>query len=364
MEGVTMCDSCVRDGRKHSDKGTRSRGRRGRILGALAAVFAAEMSLLPAASEAQRFCTATASLMHSACRSEVQDDFFTTRAICINISAAPERRDCLAGAREELEEGRTLCREQRRARRLLCNDLGQERYEPDFDPGNFDDDFTNLTSPNPYFPLAVGNVWEYAADDETNTVRVLDETKLIEGVTCIVVNDLVLKDGGSEDTDDWFAQHVDGTVVYCGESVRDYETFAGDDPEDPELVSIDGSFKAGRDGDLSGTIFEAMPMVGDTYRQEMSLGNAEDAATVLSTSYGFGSDPELDEFVPQALADLLCSNDCVVTGDFTPIEPGILQRKYFAPGIGLFLEVDVETGDINQLVDCNFDARCAMLPAP
>ncbi|MGH9461894.1 MAG: hypothetical protein ACRD1X_11790, partial [Vicinamibacteria bacterium] len=69
-------------------------------------------------------------------------------------------------------------------------------------------------------------------------------------------------------------------------------------------------------------------------------------------------------FVPQALADLLCANDCVVTAEFTPIEPGVLQRKYYAQGIGLFLEVDPESGEINQLVDCNFDTRCAMLPAP
>jgi len=341
-----------------------SQGAGGRAFAMSIAIFAVGTGLVPANGEAARFCSATASAQHAACLNEIQDDFFTARAICINISDAVVRKGCFLEAEEVFEEGRNLCRQQRRARGQLCRALGEDRYEPDFDPANFDDDFTNLTNPNFYFPLAIGNIWEYAAADETNRIEVLDKTKLIEGVTCIVANDLVQKEGGSEDTDDWYAHRQDGTVVYCGESVRDFETFVGDNPEEPELVAIEGSFKVGRDGDLSGTIFLAMPTVGTTYRQESSLGNAEDAATVLSTTYGFGDDPELDEFVPQALVELLCANDCVVTGDFTPIEPGVLQRKYYAHGIGLFLEVDAKSGGINQLVNCNFDARCAALPAP
>ncbi|MGH9462409.1 MAG: hypothetical protein ACRD1X_14415, partial [Vicinamibacteria bacterium] len=250
------------------------------------AILAMGTGLVPAnAAQTGRFCSATASAQYSACLAEIRDDFFTARAICLNISDALERRGCFLEAQEELKEGGAACRQQRQARRQLCNALGQARYEPDFDPANFDDDFTSLMNPNPYFPLTIGNVWEYAAAsaNETNTVEVLAKTKLIEAVTCIVVNDLVQKQGGSENTDDWYAHRQDGTVVYCGESVRDFETFLGDDPEEPELVAIEGSFKAGRDGDLPGTIFPAIPTVDTTYRQEMSLGNAEDAATVLST---------------------------------------------------------------------------------
>ncbi len=100
--------------------------------------------------------------------------------------------------------------------------------------------------------------------------------------------------------------------------------------------------------------------MGTTYRQEFSVGNAEDAATVLSTTYNYGNDPELDEFVPQELADLLCvdNSDCVVTGEFTPIEPDVYECKYYAKDIGLFLEVNPETGDINQLVCYSFESKC------
>ncbi len=53
-----------------------------------------------------------------------------------------------------------------------------------------------------------------------------------------------------------------------------------------------------------------------------------------------------------------------MTGEFTPVEPDAFERKYHAVGIGTFLEVDPESGDIVQLVDCNFDPKCALLPAP
>ena len=106
-----------------------------------------------------------------------------------------------------------------------------------------------------------------------------------------------------------------------------------------------------------------IPREGDTYRQEFSIGNAEDVAEVLSTTYAFGRDRTLDQFVPQALAVALCSGDCLVTKEFTPLEPGVVERKYYAPGIGRFLEVNPDTGKVSRLIGCNVDGRCAMFAA-
>ncbi len=100
-----------------------------------------------------------------------------------------------------------------------------------------------------------------------------------------------------------------------------FESFRGDRPKKPERVSIDGSFKAGRDGDKPGIIFKANPTMGEFYVEEASLDNAEDATEILSTSYAFGKNPELDELVPRKLAKLLCSGDCVVTRNFSLLEP-------------------------------------------
>jgi hypothetical protein len=310
-------------------------------------------------------CEETAANQREACASEARDDYYVARAVCLNVSDEEERAECFEEAQDEYAEAGEECAEQQEAREDLCDALGQGRYDPSFEPEDFDSDFSALTNPNPYFPLAIGNQWSFEGA-ETIEIVVRDATKSIEGVNCVVVNDRVEEDGlVVEDTDDWFGQRLDGTVDYCGESTMDFEFFPGDQPPLPELVEIEGSFKHGRDGDKAGTQMPAVPVVGQVYRQEWSPGNAEDAAIVLSTTYGYGSDAELDEHVPAALAQLLCAaNDCLVTGEFTPIEPDSFERKYYARGIGLFLEVNPEDGEIVQLVDCNFDARCAALPAP
>jgi len=53
-----------------------------------------------------------------------------------------------------------------------------------------------------------------------------------------------------------------------------------------------------------------------------------------------------------------------VTRNFSLLEPGVSSRKYYASGIGFFLEVNPATGEVLQLVDCSFDSRCADLPVP
>jgi hypothetical protein len=313
----------------------------------------------------QRFCSNTAAAVLRACESGVQDDHSVAVAICINISDRDERMNCLSEAKASRLEADQLCHDQRTERDEVCAALGESRYDPDFEPDTFDRDFTNLTNPNQYFPLRIGNRWEYRAGTESTTTEVLNQTKLIEGVRCVVVRDRVTDEGRLiEDTDDWFAQAKDGNVWYCGEEVKSFESFVGDRPRKPELVSIDGSFKAGRDGAKPGIIFLASPQPGEVYREEFSLTNAEDLAEVLSTTYGFGDDATLDQLVPPPLARLLCSRDCVVTKNFSPLEPGVVERKYYARDVGFFLEVAPSTGEVVRLVGCNVDPRCAKLPVP
>ena len=312
------------------------------------------------------FCTKTAKAALRACRNEIRDDFWIAFGNCINVSKRVERRACKDEARTERLDGKEFCKEQFDARLELCDLLGEKRYDPDFDPINFD---PHLTTPNPYFPLNVGDKWVYKGGDETITVEVLDKTKLIAGVTCRVVNDLVEEDGDViEDTDDWYAQAWDSTVWYCGEIAKNFEVFDDDVPREAELVDIEGSWKAGRDGAKPGIIMKADPQPGNVYRQEVALGDAEDAAEVLSIAYSFGGetdDPEsLDYLVPQELAEAVCNHDCLVTREFTPLEPDVEERKYYAPGIGLFLEVDLEAGETVHLVECTVNAVPCPIPTP
>jgi hypothetical protein len=296
-------------------------------------------------------CTDTTATAFTACLADAVDNFHIAKGVCVNLSDAAERDDCLAEAQTARKEDRALCHQQRRARDEVCQALGEDAYNPDFDPANFEDPLSigDGVTPNPNFPLVQGYQWVYhvAVDDQTEqtiTVTVTDRIKLIEGVTCVVVTDQVEENGVViEDTEDWHAQDKDGNVWYCRELSKTLETFEGDVPQEPELVDIEGSWKTGRDGDKPGIIMFAEPQVGNVYRQEFALGTAEDAAEVISTS---GS-----EKTPAAS----CDGNCLVTRDFSALEPDVEENKYYKPGVGLMLEVD--NGIRTELVEFNTRAQ-------
>lgn len=315
-------------------------------------------------ARAEEVCSDTVSLLHEACIDEAEADRGVGRAICLNLRGAQARQDCRDDATKSHDQAVAECHAQRDWRQASCAAIGEQRYDPRLDPKKFDTDYHHLTHPNPYFPLDIGKRWEYRGGDEFNSVEVTGETKLIEGVTCIVLRDLVyLKGRLHEATDDWFAAAKDGASWYLGEEVKNYRSFPGDKPRRPELVTVDGSFKHGRDGDKGGVIMPAAPAVGQVYREEFSLANAEDLAEVLSTTYAYGAGGALDEFVPAALAQRMCEGgDCVVTKNWSLLEPGVVTRKYYARDLGFFLETVVGEGIDVQLTGCNFDPRCDNLP--
>jgi hypothetical protein len=353
----------TRDAQSHIQRGIA-------LVAGLLALYLAGVGPTEAASGG-KYCSDTANALNRACGFDLQDDYWVEVAICTNETDSSDRKECLADAATARSEAEDLCTEQLQGRLDACGLLGQGRYDPPFEPRFFDRNFTRLTKPNRYFPLGIGNRWEYwtgtaGQQTESNTVEIQSATKLIDEVTCIVARDLVYDADGPliEATDDWFAQAKAGDVWYCGEEVKNYESFDGDQPQAPELVSIDGRFKADVDGAKPGIIFKANPIVGQAYLEEFSLGNAEDTAQVFSKTYHYGEDTELDRFVPQKLAKLLCHHDCVVTENVSLLEPGVIERKYYAPGIGTFLETNPDSGEITKLVKCNFNSLCASLPAP
>jgi hypothetical protein len=330
------------------------------------ALVAGCATLLPALPALAGVCSTTAEVLAQACFYDGKEERRVAVANCLNIVDPAARDECQEDIEADRIEHAEECREVREARLDLCAQVGENRYDPVYERADFDADFHHLSNPNPFFPLSIGNTWKYGGNGEINTVEVLDRTKRIEGLDCIVVLDQVFEDGKLiEGTNDWICQARNGDVHYLGEETAEYETFPGDDPRRPELVSIDGSFKAGRDGARGGILFLADPGVGDVYREEQALTEAEDIARVLSVNYEFGKVPDLDRHVPAALARLLCSaGDCIVTRNTSPLEPGVVERKYYARGIGFYLETDPRSGEVVQLTDCNFDARCEHLPRP
>jgi hypothetical protein len=196
-------------------------------------------------------------------------------------------------------------------------------YEPTIEPADFVD-----VIDNPYFPLRPGSRWVLEgsgdADGEVDTVTVLEETRVVMGVECLVVRDEVSQDGEPvEITDDWYAQDRDGNVWYFGEETAEYEN--------GEVVSTGGSWEAGVDGAQPGIIMPAEPVVGAAYRQEFYAGEAEDMAVAV----------ELGQRVEIAAGSF---DNVLVTEDWTPLEPDVRERKSYAPGVGLITEQQIAGG--------------------
>ena len=147
---------------------------------------------------------------------------------------------------------------------------------------------------------------------------------MILGVTCTEVHDTVTTNGVlTEDTLDWFAQDTTGNVWYFGENTHELA--------DGLISTIDGTFRGGVDGAQPGIVMKAHPAIGDFYRQEFDLGNAEDFAEVVglsaSVTVPFGS-----------------FTNCLDTRETTPLEPDLHQHKFYAAGVGDMLETEEERG--------------------
>jgi len=93
----------------------------------------------------------------------------------------------------------------------------------------------------------------------------------------------------------------------------------------------------GVNGDKPGIIMKAHPAIGDFYRQEFSLNNAEDFVETLS----------LNEVVTVRFGTF---NHCLKSEETTPLEPDLLEDKFYASGVGNILTVDVNTGARSELV--------------
>ena len=199
-------------------------------------------------------------------------------------------------------------------------DLPQGSEPVELDPADFTTEIDNE-----YWPMTVGSRWQYRETDAEGTlqkvvVTVTDDTKMIaNGVEARVVHDVVTEDGEKvEVTDDWYAQDSEGNIWYMGEDTTEYEN--------GKPVSKAGSFEAGVDGAQPGIIMPATPEEGMTYRQEYYEGEAEDEGEVVSLG-------------EQAQVPAGHYTDVLMTKDTNPLEPKVLEFKFYAPGVGPVLAI-------------------------
>jgi hypothetical protein len=227
-----------------------------------------------------------------------------------------------------------------------------------------DTDFaTDFSAPlninNPYWQLLPGNTFVYRAieDDEcvVNEIVVTDMTKSdfvapYDEITARVVDDRAwadpdcdgIGDGAPlEVTLDWYAQDDFGHIWYFGEDTVD------------EDGSTEGSWEAGKDvagvGSIAepGIIMLAHPDVstdgsvlaapGLSYQQEYYEDEAEDMGKVKRLHANVTL--EMDN----TLADSEYAG-CLKTKEWTPLDPGAIEHKYYCPYVGLVLIEELQGG--------------------
>jgi hypothetical protein len=195
------------------------------------------------------------------------------------------------------------------------------QYEPEIDPANFVDRIDNR-----YLPYLPGSRWVYEGLEDGEEIRVeaevTDQRREVMGISAVVVHELEYEAGELiEDTFDWYAQDREGNVWYLGEDSKEIE--------DGEVVSTEGSWEAGVDGALPGIIMLAETAVGEAYRQEYYEGEAEDMGEVFKVG-------ETQTVAAGSYEGVL------IIREWNPLEPDVIEDKYYAPGVGVVLELAVE----------------------
>jgi hypothetical protein len=189
---------------------------------------------------------------------------------------------------------------------------------------------------NPWFPLAPGSVYHYRGvkdgEPSREVMTVTHRTKTVDGAPVAVVTDVLYIRGKLEErTEDWYTQDDVGNVWYYGEQTAELD-------EHGKVKSTEGSWEAGKDGAKPGIFMFADPEVGEMARQEYLKGQAEDHFQVLARGR-------------TAKVPFKPFQNALLTKEWTPLEPGVIDHKYYARGIGTVLEQTVAGGDErNELV--------------
>ncbi len=204
-------------------------------------------------------------------------------------------------------------------------------YNPAIDPTDF-----STPVDNPLWPLTPGTEWVYAEGEDTDTITVTANTKVILGVTTIEVHDILTDPDNEtiEDTLDWYAADNEGNVWYFGEATTEYENGLP--------VSTEGSWEAGVDGALPGIVMfsaanRATQGLNNPYRQEYYPCEALDQAELVSLAETVT--------VPYDNGNGTTYTNCLQTREFTDLDPTLNEYKYYCDGIGFIAQDDVGTGD-------------------
>jgi hypothetical protein len=198
---------------------------------------------------------------------------------------------------------------------------------------------SNLVS-NPWFPLARGSVYVYDGQKDGKAARdvmtVTRKVKTITGIRAAVVADRLFLNGRlAERTADFYAQDKHGTVWYLGENTAELNRMG-------KVTSREGSFLNGHKGAKGGIFMPAHPQVGQSFQQESFKGEAEDRFRIL-------------DLATSVTTPAVSSQNAMLTEETTPLEPKVVDHKYYVQGIGTVKEQQVAgappgQAEVTQLV--------------
>ena len=190
--------------------------------------------------------------------------------------------------------------------------------------------FSN-TGSNPFFNLNPGYLLVLEGQEGRKTLRVtitvLDELRTVTvdiGGVPTAVDTRVIEERETKDdvlveiSRNYFAIcNRTNSVMYFGEAVDIY------DKTGETVISHEGAWEVGVDeGAMPGIMMPGTILKGGKYFQEVAPGIAMDRAEVVNTNSTvetpFGT-----------------FTDCLKTRETTPLEPGEVDFKFYAPGVGL-----------------------------
>ena len=167
---------------------------------------------------------------------------------------------------------------------------------------------------NPYFLLEPGHRCTYKHGSETLSITVLDETKVVDGVTTRVVEEREEKNGKPKEISrNYFAMDKStNDVYYFGEDVDIYK--------DGKVVGHGGAWLSGVNGAKFGLMMPGRPKVGDKFYQEVAPKVAMDRAEIVG--------------VHEPLTTPAGDFRCLHVKETTPLEKDV-SHKWYVAGLGL-----------------------------
>ncbi len=202
---------------------------------------------------------------------------------------------------------------------IASTQMSEQLYEA-YDPGNFNDS-TNID--NLWLPMQPGTQWQLEGvtveDGELFNHEIIftvtDLVKVIDGVPTVVAWIEDYSEGQLVEAEiAFYAQDDDGNVWYFGEYPEEYEN--GQFVDAPTWI-------AGLEGSRPGIKMPADPQLGSP---SFSQG--------LSTSVGWTDRGQVYRMNQRTCVPFDCYDDAMIMDEFNVEEPGAIQLKYYAPGVG------------------------------